>query len=174
MSRVLANLLSNARKYSPDGGSIMIGAAIVGGMVSFPIAVGAAFGIGLGEEWARHYLLARDAGFWQGAPEVLTLGAVILSMTVLNGMNDNNLGVFAGIEGNHAEAVALKREATALLRQFDGHEPGKIVRWLVFDPLRTEAQKLDIFAVALGAALRNALGIITVVAQHAPVAAMVG
>jgi CheY-like chemotaxis protein len=33
MSRVLANLISNARKYSPDGGSIVIGAAIVGGMV---------------------------------------------------------------------------------------------------------------------------------------------
>jgi PAS domain S-box-containing protein len=33
MSRVLANLLSNARKYSPDGGSIVIGAAMVGGMV---------------------------------------------------------------------------------------------------------------------------------------------
>jgi PAS domain S-box-containing protein len=33
MSRVLANLLSNAHKYSPDGGSIVIGAAIVGGMV---------------------------------------------------------------------------------------------------------------------------------------------
>ena len=47
-------------------------AAIVGGMVSFPVAVGAAFGIGMGEEWARHYLLARDAGLWQGAPEVLT------------------------------------------------------------------------------------------------------
>jgi PAS domain S-box-containing protein len=33
MSRVLANLISNARKYSPDSGSIVIGAATVGGMV---------------------------------------------------------------------------------------------------------------------------------------------
>src|SRR6202165_5104444 len=31
--RVLANLLSNARKYSPDGGSIVIGAHVVDGMV---------------------------------------------------------------------------------------------------------------------------------------------
>jgi branched-chain amino acid transport system permease protein len=52
-------------------------AAIVGGMVSFPIAVGAALGIGLGEEWVRHYLVALDPKLWQGAPEVLTLGAVI-------------------------------------------------------------------------------------------------
>ena len=33
MSRVLANLISNARKYSPHGGAIVIGAATVGGMV---------------------------------------------------------------------------------------------------------------------------------------------
>lgn len=33
MSRVLANLISNARKYSPDGGSIIIGAAAIGEMV---------------------------------------------------------------------------------------------------------------------------------------------
>ncbi|MEX2292337.1 MAG: ABC transporter permease [Acidimicrobiales bacterium] len=52
-------------------------AAIVGGMVSFPIAVGAALGLGLGEEWVRHYLVSLDPRLWQGAPEVLTLGAVI-------------------------------------------------------------------------------------------------
>jgi PAS domain S-box-containing protein len=33
MGRVLANLISNARKYSPNGGSIVIGATLVGGMV---------------------------------------------------------------------------------------------------------------------------------------------
>ena len=33
MARVLANLLSNARKYSPGGGSIIIGAAVDAGMV---------------------------------------------------------------------------------------------------------------------------------------------
>jgi sulfate-transporting ATPase len=52
-------------------------AAIVGGMVSFPIAVGAGFGIGLGEEWVRHYLVTANRDLFQGAPEVLTLGAVI-------------------------------------------------------------------------------------------------
>jgi CheY-like chemotaxis protein/anti-sigma regulatory factor (Ser/Thr protein kinase) len=37
MSRVLANLISNARKYSPDGGPIVIGAATVGGMVEVSV-----------------------------------------------------------------------------------------------------------------------------------------
>jgi hypothetical protein len=52
-------------------------AAIVGGMVSFPIAVGAGFAIGLGEEWVRHYLVSMNRDLFQGAAEVITLGAVI-------------------------------------------------------------------------------------------------
>jgi len=57
-------------------------AAIVGGMISFPIAVLAGFGIGLGEEWARHYLLTADRELFQGSPEVLTLGAVIIVLAL--------------------------------------------------------------------------------------------
>ena len=57
-------------------------AAIVGGMVSFPIAVGAGFAIGVGEELVRHYLVAHDAKLWVGAPEVLTLGAVIVVLAL--------------------------------------------------------------------------------------------
>ncbi|MEY2478970.1 MAG: hypothetical protein QOG87_4285 [Actinomycetota bacterium] len=57
-------------------------AAIVGGMVSFPIAVAAGFGIGLGEEWVRHYLVTANRDLFQGAPEVLTLGAVIVVLAL--------------------------------------------------------------------------------------------
>jgi branched-subunit amino acid ABC-type transport system permease component len=52
-------------------------AAIVGGLISFPIAVGAGFAIGLGEEWVRHYLVSVNGKAFVGAPEVLTLGLVI-------------------------------------------------------------------------------------------------
>src|SRR5438552_4158303 len=52
-------------------------AAIVGGMVSFPIAVAAGFGIGLGEELVRQLVVQHDPTVFAGAPEVLTLGAVI-------------------------------------------------------------------------------------------------
>lgn len=69
-------------------------AAIVGGLVSFPIAAFAGFAIGIGEELARHYLLGRDASFWQGAPEVLTLGAVIVTLAarpkwIFRGLRDD-------------------------------------------------------------------------------------
>jgi branched-subunit amino acid ABC-type transport system permease component len=57
-------------------------AAIVGGMVSFPIAVGAGFGIGLAEEWVRHYLVDVNRQLFQGAAEVVTLGAVIIVLAL--------------------------------------------------------------------------------------------
>src|SRR5258707_12103033 len=45
---------------------------------------------------------------------------------------------------------------------------------LLFHLLRALAQKIDVLALALGADVRHFFGVIAVVAQHAPVAAMVG
>ncbi|HVT76778.1 MAG TPA: ABC transporter permease [Acidimicrobiales bacterium] len=69
-------------------------AAIVGGLVSFPIAAFAGFGIGIVEEIARHYLLAHNAKLFQGAPEVITLGAVIIVLAarpkwIFRGLRDD-------------------------------------------------------------------------------------
>lgn len=69
-------------------------AAIVGGMVSFPIAAFAGFAIGVVEELARHYLLAENAKLFQGAPEILTLGAVIITLAarpkwIFRGLRDD-------------------------------------------------------------------------------------
>lgn len=114
-------------------------AAIVGGMVSFPVAVGAAFGIGLGEEWARHYLLARDAGFWQGAPEVLTLGAVIVVLAlrpkwIFRGIRDDEDAGIVGRPG--AEESWLARaidpaEAYRSLQAAFGHSDALSRAWRV-------------------------------------------
>src|SRR3954470_3727100 len=57
-------------------------AAIVGGMVSFPIAVGAGVAIGVGEELVRHYVVASNSKLFVGAPEVVTLGGVILVLAL--------------------------------------------------------------------------------------------
>ncbi|MEY2467651.1 MAG: hypothetical protein QOF21_349 [Actinomycetota bacterium] len=69
-------------------------AAIVGGMVSFPIAAAAGFAIGLGEEIVRHYLLDVNRTLFQGAAEVLTLGAVIITLAarprwIFRGLRDD-------------------------------------------------------------------------------------
>lgn len=52
-------------------------AAIVGGLISFPIAVIAGFGFGVVEEISRHYVAQLDPTMWVGLPEIITLGAVI-------------------------------------------------------------------------------------------------
>src|SRR5439155_19303505 len=57
-------------------------AAIVGGLVSFPIAVLAGFGIGVVEELVRHYIVQADSKLFTGAPEVVTLGAVIIVLAL--------------------------------------------------------------------------------------------
>src|SRR5439155_15416946 len=53
-------------------------AAIVGGMTSLPIAVVAGFAIGIGEEIVRHYAAHGNPTTFVGAPEILTLGGVIV------------------------------------------------------------------------------------------------
>jgi branched-chain amino acid transport system permease protein len=83
-------------------------AAIVGGMISFPVAVGAGFAIGLGEEWSRHYLVAHDAKFFQGAPEMITLGAVIVVLAlrpkwIFRGLRDDeDAGVIGRAGAEHS------------------------------------------------------------------------
>lgn len=99
-------------------------AAIVGGMVSFPIAVGAALGIGLGEEWVRHYLVSIDPKLWQGAPEVLTLGAVIAVLAL------RPKWIFTGIREDEDNGV-VGRAATAdsaLARAIDPAEAYRLVQ----------------------------------------------
>jgi branched-chain amino acid transport system permease protein len=97
-------------------------AAIVGGMVSFPIAVAAALGLGLGEEWTRHYLVALDPKVWQGAPEVLTLGAVIVVLAL------RPRWIFTGIREDEDTGVVGRGGAdSALARAVDPVEAYRLV-----------------------------------------------
>jgi branched-chain amino acid transport system permease protein len=101
-------------------------AAIVGGMVSMPIAVGAGFAIGIGEELTRHYLVQLNPTAFAGAPEVVTLGAVIIVLAlrpkwIFRGIReDEDSGVIAGAGSSDlwlarafdpVEAVRLLRAA---------------------------------------------------------------
>jgi branched-subunit amino acid ABC-type transport system permease component len=101
-------------------------AAIVGGMVSMPIAVGAGFAIGIGEELTRHYIVQLSPTAFTGAPEVVTLGAVIVVLAlrpkwIFRGIReDEDSGVIAGAGGTDlwlaraldpVEAVRLLRAA---------------------------------------------------------------
>ncbi len=78
-------------------------AAIVGGMVSFPIAAAAGFAMGMVEELVRHYVLDTEARnrIFQGAAEVLTLGGVIVVLAarprwIFRGLRDDeDAGVLA-------------------------------------------------------------------------------
>lgn len=77
-------------------------AAIVGGLVSFPIAVAAGFAIGIVEELVRHYIVHADTKLFTGAPEVVTLGGVIVMLAlrpkwIFRGIRDDeDSGVTAG------------------------------------------------------------------------------
>jgi len=57
-------------------------AAIIGGMISFPIAVGAGFAIGTLLEVMRHYVSKADPTKFVGMPEFVTLGAVIVILAL--------------------------------------------------------------------------------------------
>jgi branched-subunit amino acid ABC-type transport system permease component len=98
-------------------------AAIVGGMVSFPIGVGAALAIGMGEELARHYLVDVDRHLFQGAPEVLTLGAVIIVLTLRPSW------IFRGIRDDEDNGVASRGGIdSALSRAIDPVEAYRLLR----------------------------------------------
>src|SRR5205807_2716798 len=111
-------------------------AAIVGGMVSMPIAVAAGFAIGIGEELTRHYIVQLNPQAFTGAPEVVTLGAVILVLAlrppwIFRGIReDEDSGVIAGAGGTDlwlaraldpVEAVRLLRAAVST--------DGRLGRW---------------------------------------------
>jgi branched-subunit amino acid ABC-type transport system permease component len=119
-------------------------AAIVGGMVSFPIAVGAGFAIGLGEEWVRHYLLPVNQDLFQGAAEVLTLGAVILVLAlrprwIFKGIREDEDSGVTGRVGAPTSALARAIDPVEAYRAFRAAVPttgaaataARIVRRLV-------------------------------------------
>lgn len=99
-------------------------AAIVGGMVSFPIAVAAGFGIGVGEELVRHYIVAHDAKLWTGAPEVLTLGAIIVVLAL------RPKWIFKGIREDEDSGVTASAGAPEffLARMLDPVEAFRLFR----------------------------------------------
>jgi branched-chain amino acid transport system permease protein len=109
-------------------------AAIVGGMVSFPIAVGAALGIGLGEEWVRHYLVSLDPKLWQGAPEVLTLGAVIGVLAlrpkwIFTGIREDEDNGVVGRSGSADSALARAVDPVEAFRLVRTALPGGLWSW---------------------------------------------
>jgi len=99
-------------------------AAIVGGLVSFPIAVGTGFAIGLVEEFARHYLVVQHAKTLVGAPEIITLGAVIGVLAL------RPKWVFKGIRDDEDSGVTARTSLadSALARAVDPFEAFRLVR----------------------------------------------
>ncbi|HVM08304.1 MAG TPA: ABC transporter permease [Acidimicrobiales bacterium] len=99
-------------------------AAIVGGLTSFPIAVLAGFLIGFGEELVRHYLLPVDRALFQGAPEVLTLGAVIVVLAL------RPKWIFAGIREDEDSGVTSRggMADSALARMIDPVEVYRLAK----------------------------------------------
>lgn len=114
-------------------------AAIVGGMVSFPIAVSAGFAIGVVEEITRHYL-PKTAG----SPELITLVAVIIILSlrprwIFNGIReDEDAGITAGASAGRS-ALARQIDPAQAYRLFKAAVPthgrlrdvGRAARWVV-------------------------------------------
>ena len=127
-------------------------AAIVGGMVSFPIAVAAGFAIGLGEELVRHYLVPVDPEIFQGAAEVLTLGGVIVVLAL------RPKWIFTGIREDEDSGVTARQGSvdSALARAIDPVEAYRLLRAAVPSEGRLAsaarwAGRLVLPALALGA-----------------------
>ncbi len=99
-------------------------AAIVGGMVSFPIAVLAAFGIGLGEELVRQVVVPLNATLFTGAAEVLTLGAVIVTLALRPSW------IFKGIRDDQDAGIIARPGGTDLFlaRLIDPVEAYRLLR----------------------------------------------
>ena len=124
-------------------------AAIVGGMVSFPIAVIAGFGIGLGEEWVRHYLLDVNREWFQGAPEILTLGAVITVLAL------RPRWIFSGIREDEDTGVVGRAGAneSRLARAIDPVEAYRLFRAAVPASVREGAAARSLKRLALPIAI---------------------
>ncbi len=111
-------------------------AAIVGGMVSFPIAAAAGFGIGLGEELVRHYLLDLNRTLFQGAAEVLTLGAVIVTLAlrpkwIFRGLRDDEDSGLSSRSGATDSRLARAIDPVEAYRAFRAAIPttGRLARF---------------------------------------------
>jgi len=129
-------------------------AAVVGGMLSFPIAVGAALAIGLSEEWVRHYLVALDPKLWQGAPEVLTLGAVIAVLAlrprwIFTGIREDEDTGVVGRGGSADSALARAIDPVEAFRLARAALPAGIRTWAGWRHLRRAV--LVALAVAIAA-----------------------
>jgi sulfate-transporting ATPase len=127
-------------------------AAIVGGMVSFPIAVVAGFTIGLVEELTRHYLVPVDPKLFQGAAEVITLGGVIVVLAL------RPKWIFTGIREDEDSGITSRGGVvdSPLARAIDPVEAFRLLRAAVpsdgrLGAVARRARILVPVALALGA-----------------------
>lgn len=129
-------------------------AAIVGGLVSFPIAILAGFGIGIVEEIVRHYGGQFDAKLFTGAPEVVTLGAVIVVLAlrprwIFRGLRDDeDSGVTAGA-GSPDFFLAKLIDPVEAYRLFRAAVPSNETA----NRVGRAARRAGIAALAIGAAV---------------------
>jgi sulfate-transporting ATPase len=153
-------------------------AAIVGGMLSFPIAVGAALAIGLSEEWVRHYVVALDPKLWQGAPEVLTLGAVIVVLAlrprwIFTGIREDEDTGVVGRGGTADSALARAIDPVEAFRLARAAAPAALRTWAGWRVLRRLALAALAVAVVAFPVLPFVPGFYTLPANLALVDAMV-